>query len=250
MALAQAFKQGQQPKKITAKNIMTLIQFSQNLMQGGWIHKDAYEQLPGFDDAMARKVKGKCGGKTLYQYCMLPKEERLSIPPFAFQGQADQVDQFEDQEKCIKALPLVKLTMEAFVEGEDEIVVGDILTCKLTVEYMNLEKGQRSGYVCSKHYPYLKRDNWFLIITDESFTGLAAIEKLQITDNVYVKEFKERIQRPGKIAFTSILTNDSYKGLDQFSKVEINVVAQAKNRKIHEYSKEDIKAIKEQNMLT
>lgn len=140
--------------------------------------------------------------------------------------------------------------MTAFVEGEDEIVVGDILTCKLRVDYFNLEAGQRSGYVCSKSYPYLKRDNWFLIITDESFTGLAAIEKLQVTDNFYEKEFKERIQRPGKIAFTSILTNDSYKGLDQFSKVEINVVAEAKNRVMFEYAKEDIKAIKEQNMLS
>jgi len=139
--------------------------------------------------------------------------------------------------------------MTAFVEGEDEIVVGDILTCKLKVEYYNLDEGQRSGYVCSKHYPYLKRDNWYLIITDETMTGLAAIEKLTVTDSVYVKEFKERIQRPGKIAFTSILTNDSYKGLDQFSKVEVNVVAVAKNRKMYEYSKEDIKAIKEQNML-
>lgn len=45
---------------------------------------------------------------------------------------------FADQEHCIEALPLVKLKMEAFVEGEDEIVVGDILTCKLTVEYIKL----------------------------------------------------------------------------------------------------------------
>ena len=36
-------------------------------------------------------------------------------------------------------LPLVKLTMTAFVEGEDEIVVGDILTCKLRVDYHNLD---------------------------------------------------------------------------------------------------------------
>jgi len=36
MMLSQAFKMGQSPKRITAKNIMTLIQFSQNLMQGGW----------------------------------------------------------------------------------------------------------------------------------------------------------------------------------------------------------------------
>lgn len=43
MMLSQAYKMGQSPKKITAKNIMTLIQFSQNLMQGGWINKDAYQ---------------------------------------------------------------------------------------------------------------------------------------------------------------------------------------------------------------
>lgn len=53
------------------------------------------------------------------------------------------------------------------VEGEEENVVGDILTCKLTVTYKNLEKGEKSGYVHSKYYPYLKRDNWYLIITDE-----------------------------------------------------------------------------------
>jgi hypothetical protein len=42
MMLSQAFKMGQSPKKITAKNIMTLIQFSQNMMQGGWIIKDQF----------------------------------------------------------------------------------------------------------------------------------------------------------------------------------------------------------------
>ena len=115
--------------------------------------------------------------------------------------------------------------MTAFVEGEDEIVVGDIMTCKLRVDYFNLKDGEKSGYVHSKHYPYLKRDNWFLIITDETFTGLAAVEKISITQNFFEKEFKERVQRPGKISFTAILSNDSYRGLDQFSKVEVDVVA-------------------------
>lgn len=40
--------------------------------------------------------------------------------------------------------------MKAEVEGEEEIVVGDILTCKLTVTYLNLDKGEKSGYVHSK----------------------------------------------------------------------------------------------------
>ena len=180
-------------------------------------------QLPYFDEEACKKIKQIMNGKTLFQYCMLKREERLAITRQIFTEDHDRKN--AETEKCIEMLPLVKLSMSAFVEGEDEIVVGDILTCKLRVDYYNLEEGQKSGYVHSKHYPYLKRDRWYLIITDETFPGLAAIEKLEVTKNFYEKEFKERIQRPGRIAFTAILTNDSYKGLDQFSKVEVNVVA-------------------------
>lgn len=226
---------------------MTLIQFSQNLMQGGWISKDPFTQLPYVTNENAGRFKHNVNGLTLFNYCMKTPEERKAMVEQTFESNAAEV--FKQQELCIDALPLVKLTMTAFVDGEDEIVVGDILTCKMRVDYYNIQKGQKSGYVHSKHYPYLKKDNWFLIITDDTFTNLAAVEKLEIRDNFFVKEFKERIGRPGKISFTAILTNDSYKGLDQFSKVEVTVVAEAKNRVIKEYAKEDIKAIKEQNML-
>jgi hypothetical protein len=96
-------------------------------------------------------------------------EERQTIHRFVFDSreESEQKRLFKEQERCIESLPLVKLTMSAFVEGEEEIVVGDILTCKLRVDYYNLDAGQKSGYVHSNHYPYLKRDNWFLIITDE-----------------------------------------------------------------------------------
>jgi translocation protein SEC63 len=65
MKLAHMFKMGQSPKRITAKNIMTLIQFSQNFMQGGWIHKDPFQQLPGFDQVSAGKMKNRLN-KNLY----------------------------------------------------------------------------------------------------------------------------------------------------------------------------------------
>jgi len=68
MALAQAYKMGRSPKRISAKNIMTLIQFSQNLMQGGWINKDAFTQLPGFGEAECKKAKALMTGnnKTIF----------------------------------------------------------------------------------------------------------------------------------------------------------------------------------------
>ena len=106
--------------------------------------------------------------------------------------------------------------MQAFVDGEPDLIIGDLLTCKLRVDYKNLKKGEQSGYVHSKHYPYLRRDTWYLIVTDETMTGLAAVEKLNVEEEFFEKEYKERLTRAGPINFVAILANDSYKGLDQF----------------------------------
>jgi hypothetical protein len=123
-------------------------------------------------------------------------------------------EKFKQQEMVIDALPVVKLTMTAFVDGEPDLVIGDILTVKVRVDYRNLKKGEQSGYVHSKHYPYLRRDTWYLIITDESLTGLAAVEKLSVEEEFFEKEYKERLTKTGPINFVAILANDSYRGLD------------------------------------
>jgi hypothetical protein len=135
-------------------------------------------------------------GANLDSYCKKTREERAAIAEEIFgdkKGSKELAYKIDQQEKCIDALPIVKLTMTAEVEGEDEIVVGDILTCKLTVTFLNLEEGQRAGYVFSKQYPFLRRDCWYLVVTDESLMGLAACEKITTVDNVFTKEFKERV---------------------------------------------------------
>lgn len=40
-------------------------------MQGGWINKDAFYQLPGFGEPECKKAKTLLGGtnKTVFQYC-------------------------------------------------------------------------------------------------------------------------------------------------------------------------------------
>ena len=129
--------------------------------------------------------------------------------------------------------------MQAYVEGEDDIVVGDLLTCKLIVTYPRLKKGEQSGYVHSQSYPYLRRDTWYLIITDEQLGGIAAVEKLPINEDVYEKEYKERLYRAGPIKFTAILANDSYKGLDQYVVHSIVVLERSKTRQEFKYQKID-----------
>lgn len=52
-------------------------------MQGGWKNKDPYAQLPFFDIEHCKKLKQKWN-KTLYQYCRLPKEERVALASTVF----------------------------------------------------------------------------------------------------------------------------------------------------------------------
>lgn len=216
-------------------------------MQKGWINKNPFQQLPNFGIEECQKLQSIIGGETIYKYSLRDSTERQQILKKAFDKLSDQEfnKQFDQHEKCIESLPLVKLTLEAFVKGEEDVCVGDVLTCRLRVDYHNLKKGEQSGYVHSKNYPYLRRDTWYLIVTDELFNGLAAVEKLNVEEDFFEKEYQERITRPGPINFTAILCNDCYKGLDQFSKHEVMVVTESKTRREFKYKKADIRAVKD-----
>jgi hypothetical protein len=50
-------------------------------MQGGWVNKDPYAQLPDFNDEQFKNVRQTIPGKTFYQYCMMQREERKAIAP-------------------------------------------------------------------------------------------------------------------------------------------------------------------------
>jgi len=73
MELSYRFRSGLSQKPITAKNVLTLIQFTQNLMTGALQQKDPYSQLPGFGEKEIQRVNEKMKKKTIYQYATLPK---------------------------------------------------------------------------------------------------------------------------------------------------------------------------------
>lgn len=125
------------------------------------------------------------------------------------------------------------------VEGEEDILIGDMLSCKVIVKFPKLEKDQTSGYVHSSSYPYLRRDKWYLIITDVSYEGLAQIEQIPANDRYFEKTYKEMIFRTGPVGFVAVLANDSYKGLDIVIKRSKYIMETSKKREEHRYKKID-----------
>jgi len=152
-------------------------------------------------------------------------------------------------EKCIDALPLLDVNIEAGTLGHEEVGVNDLLNVKIKVKLSQLAKGQESGYVHSRQYPFLKRDEWFLLITDRSLSSIAMVEKLDFDGKEeYVKEFQEKVTRTGPINFVVLLVNDSYKGLDILEKVDLEVTEEREKMvgyKEYEYLKEDLVEIKQ-----
>ena len=93
----------------------------------------------------------------------------------------------------------------------------------------------------SNRFPFLKQSSWFLIFTDEDENDFFAMEKLSIKDKVFVKEIKERLGKPGKMQFSMILRNDSYRGFDKKISIAIDVLKEVKRAPV-EYDEEDIQA--------
>ena len=111
--------------------------------------KEPFMQLPHFDSVTVGKIKNKLNNMSILNYCKLDKEKRLETVKHVFEGKGDINYIADQQEKCIDNLPVVEMKIEAKVEGEEEIVVGDIMSINLTVKYLKNQEGEKHGYVHS-----------------------------------------------------------------------------------------------------
>lgn len=208
MLLAMEFKMKRSPKKITAKNVSTLLDFSQNLVQAMWLDDDNLLQLPHMNHDRVNQIRKKKKQLTIEEFCKMTPSERKELDIFS-------EEELKDVECAIKQFPIIDLKVEVYVEGEQEIAVGDLLTIKISVDQLNLKEGEEIGFIHSNKYPFLKKSSWYLFFADPSENDFIAMEKLMIKEKVHVKEMKDPLRAPGKLTMIVILKNDSYKGFDK-----------------------------------
>lgn len=112
--------------------MLTLIDFSQNLVQAMWKDDDLFLQIPHMTEEKVKQMKRKVKKQiTIEDFCRLTPQERKDLELF------ETPQQLDDCEKAIKVFPLIELTVEPKVEGEEEIAVGDFLTYKISITLLN-----------------------------------------------------------------------------------------------------------------
>jgi hypothetical protein len=89
----------------------------------------------------------KLPDQSFFKFCQLEQSEREKYMKSAFPDDSKKIDQVE---KCIAALPLIDVNIEAGCLGHDEVCVNDLLNVKIKVKLSQLVKGQESGYVHSR----------------------------------------------------------------------------------------------------
>lgn len=69
MVISHEYKMGETNKRILARNVLTLIEFGQSIVQGLWKDDDPFMQLPHMTDEKLAKIKKIKKGLTFDSYC-------------------------------------------------------------------------------------------------------------------------------------------------------------------------------------
>lgn len=63
-------------------------------------------------------------------------------------------------------MPVIDVSARAYTLGENEMTSTDAITVELKIKLTNLKENQYPGYVHSPNYPYLKKQSFWIIISD------------------------------------------------------------------------------------
>jgi len=99
----------------------------------------------------------------------------------------------KDIEALVKVLPVVDVSARAFTEGETEMTVSDAITLQFKIKYVNLNEKEFPGYLHSMQFPYLKKQSWWILVTDLSKEKTIFAHKIVFRDT---KNTEGRIAKP------------------------------------------------------
>jgi translocation protein SEC63 len=216
---------------------LSVIDFSQHLVQGLWAGDNNLMQLPHIGDAELKMITGrKDAPKNIRAF--LDMEGAASK---AFKNAKDSsvvtvkscltdMDSKKRDEiwAAVKAIPDVSMEVSIFVEDEEEIAEGDLVTIKVTITHKNLEEGEKIPPVYAPNFPGTREEGWWVLLASTRNKQVLSYGHEVAKGRVLVKELKLMApNKPSTVQLELYVKSDSYIGLDQKHEVKFNVVSSA-----------------------
>lgn len=111
------------------------------------------------------------------------------------------------------------MKINAFVHEEGDkknpiIRVGNLLTIEIEISLPNALKVTDRGHIHSNAFPYMRKDNFVILITSANGSKVLNIERIFFRTGTHTWKMAFRPEAAAKMQFIVHLKNDAYKGLD------------------------------------
>lgn len=209
-------------KKMSIRTFTLLIEFSQLLTQGLMLHDSNVFMLPGIDESHLRFF----ANKKKPRICDIKDQ----LDSLKIVEKLDQ-DKLEDFKAALQYLPEITVTAEAFVDGEEGITDGDLVTVKVTIDRVSLKEDQKIGLVHSNFFPMLRLEKIWIIIADPIANRAYYVKPVVSQDKIIVdQDFKFPVGSNavnlgvGKHRWEVHVKSDCYYALDVITQFDIDVL--------------------------
>jgi len=196
--------------KEALKSAINGIQFGQHVTQACWVGESNLMQLPHFTNVeIEHNTKGKTGARSITKFITIPDKDKKGLADFT-------EEQKNDVLTCCKIIPNITVESKIFVDDDEDAKVyeGDLCTVQVKVTRNNLEEGEKAGQVHAPHFPFPKKEAWWIILgTKEG--KIISIEKVTKPEREYTHDIKFLAPRKGSYAFDLHVLSNAYIGLDQ-----------------------------------
>jgi len=196
---------------------MNCIEFGQYVTQAMWVKDSPLLQLPHFTaEEVQHTQKGKLMIKSVQEYRDLPDDQKKGMSEFTATQKQDVLD-------YLKIFPDVTIETKIFVDDDEDpkIYENDLCTLQVTITRNNLSKGERVGLVHAPHFPYPKKEAWWVILGQLKQGKIISIEK--VTNPFSKVEHRIKFMAPpqGTYVFDLFVKSNAYVGCDWSTKVEM-----------------------------
>lgn len=233
-------------KPLKYEVIERLIQFSQHLFQGLWLHDAQVLQLPGVDRDNLENFKRKFKKNLELRPFIKDQESQVKLMTYL----ADEPLHLKNLQSALGSITNMEVALKLLVKLDNDSVdtkvcAGDIFSVQVEIE----RKNPVIGYMHSKALPFLKLENFIILIIEPIRNTIVFYKKVASLERKVVEEYTQFAYRPGKLTLKVVVILDSYVGLDEERTIDIEIyphVAGNDEMKIHP---DDEKALKEESML-
>jgi hypothetical protein len=185
------------------------------LAQGLFGKDSPFMQLPGVTYDRFEKVSKKAKGLDFRNFLLMSPEERKKT------GILDTEKEWSELEQAVSIFPVFEIQVDGFVETIEkreerlrEVRKGDVMTIEVKFNLLSLKQNEERGFIHSNTYPFIKKDNFIVIITNQDGSRIFNFERVYFKGktNTYIMQW--RPQDAMDLNLTIYVKSDSYKGLD------------------------------------